>query len=154
MVVTLPSAPIPETPERRAEIMRNIQAATGLDEMVLERLVRRFYHRARRDAVIGHLFDGVQDWERHIAKITLFWSSVALLTGRYHGQPLPPHFRLGVQPLHFKRWLMLFEQTVREECSPAATELLMDKARRIARSMEVGVAVARGELPPRTAARS
>ncbi|HBK08333.1 MAG TPA: preprotein translocase subunit TatC [Acetobacteraceae bacterium] len=149
---TLPSIPFPENAERRAAITRDIQAATDLDEAVLERLVRTFYDTARRDEVIGHLFDGVQDWEKHISKITAFWSSVALLTGRYHGQPLAAHFPLRLEPLHFARWLALFEKTAREVCSVAGADLLMDKAHRIARSLEIGVAVSRGELPSRIAA--
>lgn len=144
-----PSAPFPETAERRAAISREIREATGLDDAVLERLVRAFYERARRDEVIGRKFDHVRDWEKHIAQITAFWSSVALMSGRYHGQPLPAHFPLELEPQHFLRWLALFEQTVQEICTPAAAELLMDKARRIARSMEMGISVMRGELPPR-----
>ena len=96
-----PSIPHPETAERRAEATGRIQAATGLDDAVLERVVRRFYDAARQDEVIGHLFNGVHDWERHIATITSFWSSISLATGRYEGQPLPPHVRLNLQPQHF-----------------------------------------------------
>jgi hemoglobin len=141
------SIPFPENAERRAAITRNIQSATGLTEAVLERLVRTFYGTARRDALIGHLFDGVQDWEGHIAQIAAFWSSVALLSGRYHGQPLAAHFPLPLQPAHFVRWLALFEKTARDVCTPEGANHLMDKARRIARSLEIGVAVSRGELP-------
>ena len=144
-----PSVPFPENTERRAAITAGIQAATGLDEAVLEQLVRSFYATARRDEVIGHLFDGVADWEQHIAKITTFWSSVGLLTGHYHGQPLAAHFPLPLEPLHFARWLVLFEQTARQVCTPEGADYLMEKVRRIARSLEMGVAVSRGELPSR-----
>ncbi len=150
---TEPSMPFPENAERRAAITRNIQAATGLDEAVLERLVRQFYDTARQDATIGFLFDGVADWEKHIAKIAAFWSSVALLTGRYHGQPLAAHFPLPLEPHHFALWLVLFEATAREVCSPAGADLLMEKAHRIASSLEIGTAVVRGELPPRVGSR-
>lgn len=118
---TPPSIPFPENAERRAAITSGIQAATGLDEAVLELLIRTFYAAARKDEVIGHLFDGVQNWEKHIAKITTFWSSVGLLTGRYQGQPLAAHFPLPLEPLHFARWLVLFEQTAREVCTPEGT---------------------------------
>lgn len=145
------SIPFPENPERRAEATRRVEAATGLDEAMLERLVRAFYERARRDPEIGAKFDGVHDWEAHIARITGFWSSVALLTGRYHGQPLPPHVRLDLHPPHFARWLALFEATAREICPPPAVDHLMERARRIAASLALGTSVARGELPPRGA---
>jgi hemoglobin len=147
----LPSSiAFPETAERRASITRDIQAATGLDEAALERLVRTFYATARQDDVIGHLFDGVGDWEKHIAQISAFWSSVGLLTGRYHCQPLAAHLKLPLEPRHFVRWLALFEATLREVCSPEAAEYLMEKAHRIARSLELGTAVHKGELPSRS----
>jgi hemoglobin len=151
-VSPLPSNPIPETQERRAAISRDISAATGLDDIVLERLVRAFYDAAREDAVLGPLFAGVHDWEAHIARITTFWSSVALMTGRYHGQPLAAHVPLELQPQHFGRWLALFEQTASGICSPEAVTYLMEKARRIAQSLEFGSAVQRGELPSRVRA--
>ncbi len=143
----MPSGPIPETSERRTAIAGQIQAATGLNEAVLAHLVRSFYATARQDAVIGHLFDHVQDWETHIAKITTFWSSVGLLSGRYHGQPLAAHLPLPLEPLHFARWLTLFEQTARQVCTPEGADYLVEKAQRIARSLEMGVAVNRGIMP-------
>jgi hemoglobin len=139
----------PETPERRAEFARNVRAATGLDEPLLERVVRAFYAAARRDPLIGHLFDDIKDWEAHIARITDFWSSVALMSGRYHGNPMAPHLKLPLEPRHFARWLTLFEQTAREICSDAGATLLMDKAHRIARSLQFGIKAKRGVLPAR-----
>lgn len=144
-----PSVPFPETPEKRAEVTRQIQAATGLDEPVLERLVRAFYGTARHDPVIGHLFDDVEDWEAHIARITTFWSSVALMTGRYHGNPMAPHLKLPLEPPHFARWLALFEATARQVCSEPAVTLLLEKARRIARSLQLGIEAKRGIVPTR-----
>lgn len=144
-----PSIAFPETPERRVEITRQIQAATGLDEPLLERVVRAFYGTARQDPVIGHLFDDVEDWEAHIARITTFWSSVALMSGRYHGNPMAPHLKLPLEPAHFARWLALFEQTVRDLCSEAGGDLLLEKAHRIAQSLQFGVEAKRGVLPMR-----
>ncbi len=109
--------------------------------------MRTFYAAARQDPLIGPLFDTVQDWEAHIAKIATFWSSVALMTGRYHGQPMVAHLKLPLEPQHFVRWLSLFEQTARANCSEPAAALLMDKARRIAQSLELGMNVHRGLLP-------
>lgn len=137
----------PEGPERRAEITRRLMEETGLDDAMLERLVRAFYARARVDPVIGAKFDVVEDWEHHIARISEFWSAVALMTGRYHGQPLAAHVPLDVRGPHFDRWLQLWETTVREICPERALPYLMDKARRIAASLEMGTSVARGELP-------
>ncbi len=144
------SAPIPESDERRAAQSRAIAAATGLDDAMLERLVRAFYDAARRDAVLGPVFAGVTDWEAHVATITAFWSSVALQSGRYHGQPMAAHMPLGLDPAHFRQWLALFERIAREVCPPAGAAHLIERAHRIAQSLELGIAARRGELPPRS----
>lgn len=140
--------PIPETPERRAALVAEIAARTGLDQAALERLVRAFYAMARQDPLLGPVFAHVTDWEAHIERITAFWSSVALMSGRYHGNPLRAHFPLGLTPEHFERWLVLFERTAEVECTPEGAALLTERARRIAESLRLGIAVQRGELPP------
>lgn len=142
-----PSVAFPETPERRAAIAREIEAATGLNEQLLERVVRAFYSVARQDPLIGHLFLGVHDWDAHIARISTFWSSVALLSGRYHGNPLAVHLPLPLEPPHFARWLLLFEATLRDHCSAAGATLLLEKATRIAQSLRLGIEAQRGVLP-------
>jgi hemoglobin len=129
-----------------------LAAQTSLDEAMIERLVRRFYATARQDPLIGPMFDHVHDWERHIARITAFWSSVALMSGRYSGQPMQAHFPLGLRPEHFARWLELWAETARAECPPEGADLLIERARRIARSLEYGIQAHAGILPePRRA---
>ncbi len=141
--------PIPETPEHRAALTREITGRTGLDEAAIEWVVRAFYAAARSDPLLGPVFGRVADWEPHIARVCAFWSSVARMTGRYHGDPMAAHLPLGLGPAHFPRWLALFEATARAECTAAeGAEHLIERARRIARSLEMGMAVQRGELAP------
>lgn len=133
--------------ERRAEITAAIQQETGIDEALIERLVRGFYARVREDALIGPVFEArIKDWEPHLQQMFAFWSSVALMTGRYHGQPMRKHLPLPVDARHFDRWLALFEATARELCSPKAAEHFIERARRIAESLELGIANAHGVL--------
>jgi hemoglobin len=107
--------------QRRAEITDAIRRETGIDEAMIERLVRGFYRRVREDALIGPVFAArIGDWEPHLARMCAFWSSVALMTGSYHGQPMQKHLPLPVDALHFDRWLALFEATVRG-ASPRAS---------------------------------
>jgi len=138
---------IPEGPERRAALSREAMARTGLDEAVIERMLRAFYAAARQDPLLAPAFAGVADWEAHIARIAAFWSSVALMTGRYHGNPLAAHLPLDVGAAHFDRWLALFEATARAECPPAGAALLIERARRIAESLRHGLDAHRGILP-------
>lgn len=134
-------------PERRARITAEIIARTGIDEPMIEHLVRLFYQRIQAEPVLGPIFaTRVADWEHHIEKLCAFWSSVALMTGRYHGQPMRMHMDLPVDRAHFDRWLALFERTAAEVCPPAAAEHFVERARRIADSLEMGIATAQGRL--------
>jgi len=131
----------------REEITAQIVAQTGITEAMIERLVRAFYDKVRADAELGPIFDArIRDWEPHLAQMFAFWSSVVLMTGRYHGTPMVKHNRLPVDAGHFDRWLALFEETAREICPPQATEHFMDRARRIASSLEMGVAGTHGVM--------
>lgn len=127
--------------------MRRIEAETGIDELMIGRLVDAFYDRVRRDPLIGPVFaDRVSDWGPHLQQMRLFWSSVALMSGVYHGRPMPKHLPLPVDARHFDRWLALFEATAAEVCPPAAAAHFVERAQRIAGSMELGIAGAHGVL--------
>ena len=134
-----PSPPIPEGPERRAALTAEVMDRTGLSPEVIERFLRAFYGAMRVDALLAPAFATVKDWEAHIATLTRFWGSVALMTGEYHGQPMRAHAGLTLTPAHFTRWLSIFEATAREHFPPAGAEHLLDRARRIARSLEYGL---------------
>ena len=104
---------------RRLTAMRRIEAETGIDEPMIARLVDAFYDRVRADPLIGPVFaDRISDWGPHLAQMRLFWSSVALMSGAYHGRPMPKHLPLPVDARHFDRWLELFEATAAEVCPP------------------------------------
>jgi hemoglobin len=135
------------TTERRASITAAISAETGIDEAMIERLVHTFYSAVRKDELIGPVFAArITDWEPHLQRMCEFWSSVALMSGRYHGQPMVKHLPLPVDALHFDRWLALFERTAHEVCPPAAAAHFIDRARRIAQSLELGIAAGNGVL--------
>lgn len=134
-------------PERRARITADIMAKTGIDEPMIERLVRLFYQRIQAEPVLGPIFAArISDWEHHIAKLCTFWSSVALMSGRYHGQPMRMHVDLPVDGSHFDRWLALFASAAAEVCPPVAAEHFVERARRIADSLELGIATAQGRI--------
>src|SRR5213595_2558344 len=107
--------------EKREKITAEITARTGITEAMIERLVRGFYAKVRSDAVLAPVFEArIHDWEPHLARMCAFWSSVALMSGRYQGTPMAKHAPLLVDAGHFDRWLSLFETTARELCPPQA----------------------------------
>ncbi|MBO4227109.1 group III truncated hemoglobin [Bradyrhizobium neotropicale] len=133
--------------ERREQITADIVAKTGITEAMIEHLVHGFYAKVRADAVLGPVFEArIRDWGPHLSQMCAFWSSVALMTGRYHGTPMAKHLPLPVDAGHFDRWLELFEQTAQELCPPEAAAHFIERAQRIAASLELGIAGAQGVM--------
>jgi hemoglobin len=121
----------------------------GVTEPMIRELVNKFYARVRRDAVLGPVFEAaIDNWPAHLDKLCAFWSSVTLMTGRYKGTPMKAHAELPeINSEHFRSWLALFRATAAEICPPAAAALFADRAERIAESLQLGIALHRGELP-------
>lgn len=133
--------------ERRAAIVQQMREQTGIDEDMIERLVRGFYARVQADSLLGPIFNSrIQDWEPHLERMCSFWSSVVLSSGVYHGQPMRMHLPLPIDAQHFDHWLGLFEQTARDLFSDQIAEYFVDRARRIASSLELGIASSQGVL--------
>ena len=134
--MTVPDVLRSARPDVTADLMRR----TGLDDAMLSRLVHGFYDRVRRDPLLGPVFaDRITDWGPHLNRMVEFWSSVALMTGRYHGAPVPAHATLPVTWAHFDHWLHLFRQTATEVCPPAGAAHVIERAERIARSLHMAV---------------
>lgn len=133
--------------DRRAAITAEIRDRTGIDEAMIHRLVHGFYDRVRADRVLGPIFAAhIHDWDAHLPRMCAFWSSVALMTGIYSGRPMQAHQKLPVDARHFDRWLAIFEATAHELCPEPAAEHFIERARRIAESLEMGVAMHEGVL--------
>ena len=60
--------------------------------------------------------------------------------------PYGRHLPLPVDARHFDHWLHLFEQTARELFSEPIAWYFIERAQRIARSLELGIATSQGEL--------
>jgi len=122
-----------------------------ITEATIAQMIAAFYTRVRRDAVLGPIFEGaIQEdaWPAHMATMQLFWSSVMLATGRYSGNPVAVHHAVpGIQRPMFARWLGLFEETAHDLFQPAPAARFVEKARRIAGSLEIALFHRLG-LPP------
>ncbi|ALR22527.1 MULTISPECIES: group III truncated hemoglobin [Sphingobium] len=122
--------------------MTGSQAGLGMDDSGLGQLVDAFYARIRQDEALGPIFnDAVDDWPEHIGKLTDFWSSVMLGSGRYKGQPVPAHrkHRDRISPALFDRWLALWARTTDEMMLPEVASALQEKAGRIAESLQLAL---------------
>ncbi|EPX87828.1 hypothetical protein ruthe_00032 [Rubellimicrobium thermophilum DSM 16684] len=130
----------PRVVSARPEMTARLMAETGLDEDILTALVHRFYAKVRADDLLSPVFAArIRDWGPHLDRMVAFWSSVALMTGRYHGAPVPAHAALPVTWDHFDRWLALFRATAAEVCPGPGAAHVIAAAERIARSLHMAV---------------
>jgi hemoglobin len=136
----------------------------------VERLVESFYARATADDTIGHLFTDVArvDFGRHLPLMCDFWETLLFGVRKYRGNAMRAHFDLNDRvPLvaeHFRRWLQIWEGTVDALFAGENAESAKEKARYIARSIQLrlgaataarmenpGAPVGLGAFPVRTA---
>lgn len=142
--------PIQSVSERR-EAIRAHAAALGIDDAFISTLVDTFYDRIRAHPVLGPVFDTAigDNWDVHLARMKDFWASVVMNAGRYSGKPVPAHKKhSSIRSQHFGIWLGLFEETLRDTApTPAAINYFMERADRIARSLQLALFGIPG-LPP------
>jgi hemoglobin len=121
----------------------NIQVpASVIDDATIGRLVRAFYAKVRTDPDMGPIFEAAigNDWDHHLERMTDFWSSVMLTSGRYSGNPMIKHVRQkAIRPAHFVRWLALFEETANALFTPDCAVQFAAKAHNIARGLQMGM---------------
>lgn len=123
-----------------------------MTEQQLAVLVDRFYAKVRADDVLGPVFNAaVGDWPEHLEKLSAFWSSVMLTTGRYKGNPMAAHLKhkAAIEAPMFNRWLQLWGETAREILDERGAAAVVAKAERIAESLQLGMFF---KLQPRGAA--
>ena len=130
-----------EKAERAAEI--------GIDDRLISELVESFYARVRGNPMLGPIFERhVADWTPHLARMKDFWASIALESGRFHGNPMAKHVAIGnLDHAHFDEWLGLFRDTLEEVVpNPQARAFFAERARRIAESLLMGIRLQRDGL--------
>jgi len=120
-----------------------VSPAEGVSEDLIRQLVETFYDCVIRDPELGPIFHKALSgrWSQHLALMVDFWSSIALRTGRYQGKPQAAHFGLPLTPELFARWLSLFEKTAQDICEPDVADFFVDRARRIAESLQIGLGI-------------
>jgi hemoglobin len=141
---------LPDRPPVGTQLHRiGWETPEGLDEAMIRAVVEEFYARARRDDVIGPVFNRVipeADWPSHLDKIADFWSSMLLGSGRYNGRPMPKHMAIPeLGDAHFMRWLRLFRETVTEICPPDIAALFIERSERIGNSFRMNISMRRGD---------
>ncbi|MEG3177727.1 group III truncated hemoglobin [Sphingomonas sp. RB3P16] len=113
-----------------------------IQERAIEPLLSCFYGLVREDEMLGPVFNAaVGDWPAHIRRLTDFWSSVMLTSGRYKGNPVAIHLEhaAALTPAMFGRWLTLWREATAAMLPAAAAEAMQAKAERIAESLQLAI---------------
>ncbi len=104
----------------------------------LEKLVRIFYDKVRKDEEIGPIFNSIiTDWEPHLQKITDFWEQHIFGVQKYKGNPIEAHNKVDAEMNHnitahnFGTWLFYWMQTLDELFDGPNKEVLKFKARKM-----------------------
>lgn len=113
-----------------------------MTETDLSLLVDRFYSKVQADPLLGPVFNGaINDWPEHLERMSAFWSSVMLTSGRYKGNPMAAHLKHkeAIRAPMFDRWLELWCETALEVLDEKGAAAVLAKAERIAESLQLGL---------------
>lgn len=113
-----------------------------VDAANIHELVHSFYGRIRNDQELGPIFNDVimDNWDRHLNTMVMFWTSVMLSSGLYKGSSMVKHVALkNVTPAHFELWLGCFRVTSADLFEPDVAVEFVIRAERIAESFQHGM---------------
>ncbi|GAA5078926.1 group III truncated hemoglobin [Lysobacter panacisoli] len=120
--------------------MNDTRESDGLTEQHLATLVDRFYEKVRADPELGPVFNAaIDDWPEHQRMLTAFWSSVALGTRSYRGNPMSAHRPHPIRVEHFDRWLSLWRATAAEVLPVEHVDRVCGYAEKIGYSLRYGL---------------
>lgn len=124
----------------------------GITRADIARVVAVFYDQARQHPELGPLFaervgTDPDRWAAHLTRIVDFWANVMLRDRAYAGNPMQVHRQIeGLGPAQFTAWLDLFATVVRRELPAEKAGVFETLARRIGRSLLIGLE----RMPPGT----
>jgi hemoglobin len=102
--------------------MREIENEADVHE-----LVQTFYLKVLADDVLAPFFKNL-NFEEHLPKMEFFWRFVLLDESGYTTSVTDKHMHMRLKEEHFKRWLLLFYQTLNELFIGEKVELAKQRA--------------------------
>jgi hemoglobin len=115
----------------------------GISKGLVQNVVAAFYDKVRAGAVLGPVFEdtiGVH-WDAHLERIVRFWLTAAMIERCYDGRDfMSAHMKHpSIRSEHIRRWLLLFQETLADHCSPGQAEAFLDIANRMADNIELSL---------------
>ena len=96
---------------------------SGIDDIKL--MVDEFYAKVHNDELLAPIFNFRLStyWVPHLEKMYKFWNAALFGVREYTGNPFMAHATMGLDSIHFERWLRLFNETVDQHFSgPVASD--------------------------------
>ncbi|MFX0555584.1 group III truncated hemoglobin [Maribacter sp. CXY002] len=101
-------------------------------------LVRKFYSKVQKDAILGPIFNSViTNWEEHYVILTDFWEAQLFLKTKYKGNPITVHQKVDdkmqntITTEHFGLWLNLWFATIDELFSGETAWVAKNRAQKM-----------------------
>lgn len=98
-------------------------------------LVESFYEKVLNDEDLKPFFKHL-DFDVHLPKMIHFWCFVLLDEPGYTTNVVEKHLNMPLEPVHFQRWLALFNETIDELFEGEKVELAKQRASVIAWTIE------------------
>ncbi len=98
-------------------------------------LVEVFYSKVLKDVSLIPFFKHL-DFEEHLPRMIHFWSFVLLDEPGYTTNVVEKHLNMPLEPIHFQRWLALFNETIDELFDGEKVEVAKQRAAIIAWTIE------------------
>ena len=97
------------------------------NEADVHELVQTFYQKVLVDEVLAPFFKNL-NFEEHLPKMEFFWRFVLLDEPGYTTSVTDKHMHMRLKEEHFKRWILLFNQTLDELFIGEKVELAKQRA--------------------------
>jgi len=91
-------------------------------------LVDELYLRIEKDELLSPYFVGT-DWPIHKSRMIAFWSFILLEEPGYVNNVFDAHRSMVLGEEHFKRWLMLFEESINANFTGPRCDFAIERAR-------------------------
>ncbi len=111
----------------------------------IEKLVRAFYAKVRKDDLLGPFFNQTikteDEWEKHYILLTDFWTLNLLDIKGFDGNPSKAHhgvdkaFKHSITTSHFDRWVELWSKTIDDNFEGEIAERAKQRAQNMAKGM-------------------
>jgi hemoglobin len=100
-------------------------------------LVSTFYSKVRTNEILKPFFISIEDWDKHLDKLIIFWESSLFLKTKYYGNPLEAHIKVDqahnntITQEHFGIWMNLWFETIDELFEGEYANMAKNRARKM-----------------------